>query len=119
MPRALWKGAISFGLVYVPVELHSASKDNTLPLHMLDSRDFAPVGFHRINKKTGKEVDWPYIVKGYEYKKGEFVALTDADFKHANVKASETIAIETLALHRNLWVCEADLNAWSFLQVAS
>jgi DNA end-binding protein Ku len=95
MPRALWKGAISFGLIYVPVELHTASKENTLPLHMLDSRDFAPIGIHRVNKNTGKEVDWGHIVKGYEYKKGEFVALADADFKHANVKASETIQIDT------------------------
>jgi DNA end-binding protein Ku len=95
MARALWKGAISFGLIYVPVEVHTASKDNTLPLHMLDSRDFAPVGYQRVNKKTGKEVDWAHIVKGYEYQKGEFVALADADFKHANVKASETIEIDT------------------------
>ena len=95
MPRALWKGAISFGLIYVPVELHTASKENTLPLHMLDSRDFAPVGYKRVNKNTGKEVDWSHVVKGYEYKKGEFVALADADFKHANVKASETIEIDT------------------------
>jgi len=62
---------------------------------MLDSRDFAPIGYHRINRRTGKEVDWKHIVKGYEYKKGDFVVLTDADFKHANVKASETIDIET------------------------
>lgn len=95
MPRALWKGAISLGLIYVPVEIHTASKDNTLPLHMLDSRDFSPVGYRRINKKTGKEVDWSHIVKGYEYRKGNFVALTDTDFKHANVKASETIEIDT------------------------
>lgn len=95
MPRALWKGAISFGLIYVPVELHTAARENTLPLHMLDSRDFAPVGYHRVNKKTGREVDWAHIVKGYEYKKGDFVALSAADFKHANVKASETIAIDT------------------------
>jgi len=95
MPRSLWKGAVSFGLIYVPVELHTASRDNPLPLHMLDSRDFAPVGYQRVNKRTGKEVDWAHIVKGYEYKKGEFVALADADFKHANVKASETIEIDT------------------------
>ena len=95
MPRALWRGAISFGLIYVPVEVHTASRDNTLPLHMLDSRDFAPIGYHRINRRTGKEVDWKHIVKGYEYKKGDFVVLTEADFKHANVKASETIDIET------------------------
>jgi DNA end-binding protein Ku len=98
MPRALWKGAISFGLIYVPVELHTASRDNTLPLHMLDSRDFAPVGYQRVNKNTGKEVDWSHIVKGYEYKKGDFVALADADFKRANVKASETIEIDTFCV---------------------
>ncbi len=95
MPRALWNGAISFGLVYMPVELRTATRDNTLPLHMLDSRDFSPIGYQHINKKTGKEVDWQHIVKGYEYKKGDFVALTEADFKHANVKASETIEIDT------------------------
>jgi len=95
MPRVLWKGAISFGLIYVPVELHTASRENTLPLHLLDSRDFAPIGYQRVNKKTGKEVDWAHIVKGYEYRKGDFVALADADFKHANVKASETIQIDT------------------------
>jgi DNA end-binding protein Ku len=95
MPRALWRGAISFGLIYVPVEVHTASRENTLPLHMLDSRDFAPIGYHRINRRTGKEVDWKHIVKGYEYKKGDFVVLADADFKHANVKASETIDVET------------------------
>jgi DNA end-binding protein Ku len=95
MPRALWKGAISFGLIYLPVELHTASRENTLPLHILDSRDFAPVGYQRVNKKTGKEVDWSHIVKGYEYKKGDFVALSEADFKRANVKASETIDIDT------------------------
>jgi DNA end-binding protein Ku len=83
------------GLVYVPVELRTASRENTLPLHMLDSRDFAPVGYNRVNKQTGKEVDWGDIVKGYEYKKGDFVPLTEADFKHANVKASETIEIDT------------------------
>jgi DNA end-binding protein Ku len=95
MPRALWRGALSFGLVYVPVEVQTASRDNTLPLHMLDSRDFSPVGYQRINKRTGKEVDWNHVVKGFEYKKGDYVVLTDADFKHANVKASETIEVET------------------------
>ena len=95
MPRALWRGAISFGLIYVPVEVHTASRENPLPLHLLDSRDFSPVGYQHINKRTGKEVDWKDIVKGYEYKKGDYVVLTDADFKHANVEASETIQVET------------------------
>ena len=91
--RSLWRGAISFGLVYVPVELYSASREHALNLHFLDSRDFAPVGYERINKVTGKSVDWAHIVKGYEYGKGQYVALSEADFKHANVKASETIDI--------------------------
>jgi DNA end-binding protein Ku len=95
MARALWRGAISFGLIYLPVEIRTASRENPLPLHMLDSRNFSPVGYQRINKHTGKEVDWKHIVKGYEYKKGEYVVLTEADFKHANVKASETIQVET------------------------
>ena len=94
MPRALWKGAISFGLIYVPVELHTASKDNTLPLHMLDSRDFAPIGFYRVNKNTGKEVDWGHIVKGYEYKKGQFVVLDDEDFERVKIASNQTVDIK-------------------------
>ena len=93
--RALWRGAISFGLIYVPVEMHAAARDGSLHLHLLDSRDFAPVGYERVNKKTGKTVEWSNIVKGYEYDKGQYVALSDADFKHANVKASETIEISS------------------------
>ena len=93
MQRSIWRGAVSFGLIYVPVEIYGASKDGSLSLHLLDSRDFAPVGYQRINKTTRKEVDWAHIVKGYEYEKGRYVALSDSDFKHANVKASETIDI--------------------------
>jgi DNA end-binding protein Ku len=52
MAKALWRGAISFGLIYVPIEVHTASRENTLPLHMLDRRDFSPVGYQRINKRT-------------------------------------------------------------------
>ena len=97
MQRSLWRGAISFGLIYVPVDMFTASKDNALSLHLLDSRDFAQVGYERVNKNTGKEVDWAHIVKGYEYEKGKYVALSDADFKHANVKATEIIDISNFA----------------------
>lgn len=91
--RAMWKGAVSFGLVYIPVQMHSASRESSLDLDLLDSRDFAPVGYRRYNKRTGKVVDWEKIVKGYEYKKGQYVALTDEDFRQANVEASSTIDI--------------------------
>ena len=56
MPRAIWKGAISFGLVNIPVNLYSASTENQLDLDMIDRRDFAPVGYRRVNKRTGEEL---------------------------------------------------------------
>ena len=95
MARALWNGAISFGLVYIPVELISASLDHELDLSMLDRRDFAPIGYKCYNKKTGKEVEWDDIIKGYEYKTDEYVVLSDEDLRQANVKATQTIAILT------------------------
>jgi DNA end-binding protein Ku len=95
MARPIWKGAVTFGLVYIPVEMHSASRSSTLDLDLLDRRDFAPVGYQRVNKRTGKTVDWGDIVKGYQYKKGDYVVLSDEDFRQANVKASQTIEIES------------------------
>ena len=93
MPRALWKGAITFGLVYIPVGLYPAERRNSLDLTMLDRRNMEPVGYQRINKKTGREVPWEEIVKGYEYKKEKYVVLSDEDFRKANVKATQTIEI--------------------------
>ncbi|NYE60611.1 DNA end-binding protein Ku [Duganella sp. 1224] len=91
--RALWKGAISFGLVYIPVEMYTAVQEHDLDLTMLDRRDFSPVGYKRYNKKTGKEVTWDDIVKGYEYEDNEYVVLSDEDLKRANVEATQTIDI--------------------------
>ena len=94
MPRGLWKGAISFGLVNVPVELFSAEKRaSELDLTMLDKRDLAPVGYKRYNKSTGEDVPWGEIVKGYEYEDGRYVVLSDEDFRRANVEASRTVDI--------------------------
>jgi len=93
MPRALWKGAISFGLVHVPVSLYPASKSEGLSFDMIDKRDFAPVGYKRYNKRTGEEIERDNIVKGYEYEKGEYVVITDEDFKQANVEATQTVDI--------------------------
>ncbi len=95
--RALWKGAVSFGLVYIPVHMHTAARDSALDLDLLDSRDFSPVGYQRYNKRTGKVVEWEQVVKGYEYRKGEYVALNDEDFRQANVEASQTIDIVSFA----------------------
>jgi DNA end-binding protein Ku len=93
--RALWNGAISFSLIHIPVSLHTAARASTLDLDLLDKRDFAPVGYQRYNKTTGKTVNWDEVVKGYEYEKGEYVVLTDEDFRRANVEASRTIDIQT------------------------
>ena len=99
MARGLWKGAISFGLVNVPVELHSAQKRASkgatgLDLTMLDKRDLAPVGYKRVNKSTGKEVPWNAVVKGYEYKDDKYVVLSDEDFRRANPEAAKTVDIQ-------------------------
>jgi DNA end-binding protein Ku len=94
MARGLWKGAISFGLVNVPVELYSAQKRAAeLDLTMLDKRDMAPVGYKRVNKSTGKEVPWEDVVKGYEYEDDKYVVLSEEDFRRANPDASKTVNI--------------------------
>lgn len=93
MPRVVWKGAIAFGLVNVPVALYPASTANRLDLDLLDRRDFAPVGYQRINKRTGEVVASEDIVKGYEYEKDQYVVVTDEDFREANVKATQTVDI--------------------------
>jgi DNA end-binding protein Ku len=93
MPRTLWRGSISFGLVNIPVLLYSAENRNSFDLTLLDRRDMKPVGFKRYNKETGKEVTWDQIVKGYEYEKSRYVVLTDEDFRRANVEATQTIDI--------------------------
>jgi DNA end-binding protein Ku len=77
------------------VSLHTAARSSTIDLSLLDKRDFAPVGYQRYNKSTGKVVNWNDVVKGYEYEKGEYVVLTDEDFRRANVEASRTIDIQT------------------------
>jgi len=93
MARTLWKGAISFGLVHIPVELYSAVKQNEFDFTMLDRRNLAPVGYRRVNKETGEEVPWEDIVKGYEYEEGRYVVLSEEDLRLANAKATQTIDI--------------------------
>ena len=94
MARAIWKGAISFGLVNIPVELYPAEDRKSFKFSMLDKRDLSPVGYKRYSKKTNKEVEWSNIVKGYEFEKDQYVVLSDEDFRRANVKASQTIDIQ-------------------------
>ena len=93
MARSFWSGTLSFGLVGIPVKLHPAESSQDLHFSRLDRENLAPVGYRHFNKKTGKEVPWERIVRGYEYEKGEFVVLSDADFERANPQASQSIQI--------------------------
>jgi DNA end-binding protein Ku len=93
--RSIWKGAISFGLVHVPVSLHSATNEQEVDFDWLDKRTMDPVGYKRINKRTGKEIDKDNIVKGVKLGSDEYVVLSDEEIKAAYPKRTQTIAIET------------------------
>lgn len=93
MSRVIWKGSISFGLVYVPVSLYSGEQRDEIHFKQLDKHDLAPIGYQRVNKNSGKEVAWDDIVKGYEYEKGEFVVLSDDELQQANPEATQTVEI--------------------------
>lgn len=95
MAKAIWQGSITFGLVDIPIGLHPADNEHDLDLTMLDKRNFSPVGYRRFNKATGKEVEWSQIVRGYEYEKGAYVVLSDADLKRASPELTKEIAIES------------------------
>ncbi len=91
--RAIWTGSIAFGLVNIPVKLYSAVNDRTLDFDMLDKKDLQPIRFKRVNEKSGKEVLWENIVKGYNLK-GKYVVLTDKDFQSASPEKTKTIDLE-------------------------
>src|SRR5512146_2054178 len=93
MPRALWKGALSFGLVSIPIELHTAVRDTRPRFRMLHAEDRSPVRFERVCQREGQPVAWQDLVKGYEYEKGRFVVLAKEDFQAAALEKSKTIDI--------------------------
>ncbi|SHI17380.1 non-homologous end joining protein Ku [Pollutimonas bauzanensis] len=92
--RALWKGAISFGLVHIPIALHSATQEQGLDFDWLDKRSMDPVGYKRINKATGKEIARENIVKGIEYQDGQYVVLSQEEIQAAYPKTTQTVEIE-------------------------
>jgi DNA end-binding protein Ku len=94
MASTIWKGAISFGLVNIPVKLHSAVRENQIGFRMLDREGLCPVKYERVCKNNGKEIPWDRIVKGYEYEKGKYVVLEDEDFKKAAVATSKAFEIQ-------------------------
>src|SRR6266566_6774238 len=93
MPRALWKGSISFGLVTIPIELHTAVRDHRPRFRMLHAKDKSPVKFQRVCIRDGHPVAWEDLVKGYEYQKGHFIVITKEDFRAAALEKTRTIDI--------------------------
>jgi DNA end-binding protein Ku len=92
--RGIWSGAISFGLINIPVSIMSPKQEERISFRMLDKTDNSPIGYKQYNKSTGKDVDRKNIVKGYEYERNQYVIITDDDFKAANPKQTQTIDIQ-------------------------
>jgi DNA end-binding protein Ku len=93
MPRTIWKGAVSFGLVHIPVALVPATTRSGIDFDWLDKRSMDRVGYKRINKTTGEDIDSENIVKGVEYEKGNYVVISDDEIKAAHPKATQTVDI--------------------------
>jgi DNA end-binding protein Ku len=93
MPRALWTGSITFGLVNVPVRLYSAVSEHKLQFHFVHRKDDSPIGYQKICKLEEKTVPDKEIVKAFEYRKGDYVYMTDEDFQAARVEGYKTIDI--------------------------
>ena len=93
MARALWKGSISFGLVNIPIELHTAVRNHRPKFRMLHAKDKSPIKFERVCVTDGRPVGWDDLVKGFEYAKGHFVVLSKEDFQAAAVEKTRTVDI--------------------------
>ena len=92
-PRSLWTGSISFGLVNVPVRVYSAVAEHTLHFHFVHEKDDSRIGYEKICKAEGKPVPDDEVVKAFEYRKGEFVYMSDEDFEAARVEGYKTIDV--------------------------
>src|SRR5215216_7252514 len=93
-PRSIWSGSLSFGLVNVPVQINSATKDTQVRFHQLDSKDNTPIEVHRFCSEEDVEVPYDEVVAGYEIEKGEYVMLTDEELAAAQPEKTKTIDIE-------------------------
>jgi DNA end-binding protein Ku len=102
MPRAIWSGSIVFGLVNAPVKMYSAIDEHDLELHLVHEKDGSPIGYEKVCKKEGKQVPADEIVKAYEVEDGEYVYLTDEDFRAAEEESYRTIEILDFVPHDDI-----------------
>lgn len=100
--RAIWSGVLSFGLINIPVNLYSATAGVKLSFNFLHKTDLSPIRFAKVCKKDGKELTQADLVKGYEYEDGDYVILTDADFKKVDLKRTETIDVQAFVAEREI-----------------
>jgi DNA end-binding protein Ku len=91
--RSIWSGVLSFGLINIPIKVYSGTAGTELKLNMLHKTDLSPIRYAKVCKADGKELSTADIVKGYEYQEGDYVVLTDEDFKQVNRRKSETIDV--------------------------
>ena len=91
--RAIWTGAISFGLVSIPISIYPATRREDLKFRLLRAGDLSRVNYKRVAEADGKEVPWDKIVKGYEYEKGKYVVINDEDFRRVDIEATQTVDI--------------------------
>jgi DNA end-binding protein Ku len=100
--RPIWRGSLSFGLVAIPVQLHTAVRENRPKFRLLHAKDKSPIKYERVCQRDGKAVAWEDLVKGYEYQKGHYVVLTKEDFKAAalekdrRVQVSDFVPVESI-----------------------
>ncbi|SRR5579871_131761 len=99
--KAIWTGAIGFGLVNIPIRIFSAVNEHEIDLDMLDKKDHARIKYQRINERTGREVPWENIVKGFDYE-GKYIVLTDEDFEKASPEKSKIISIHEFANEKEI-----------------
>src|SRR5438874_8754831 len=102
LPRSLWTGSISFGLVNVPVRVYSAVHEHKLRFQLIHVKDDGPIGYEKICKLEDKPVPNDEIVKAFEYRKGEFVQLTDEDFEAVQVEGQHTIDLEDFVPYEDI-----------------
>jgi DNA end-binding protein Ku len=112
--RAVWSGALSFGLINIPVKVYSASEERALKFRLLDKHGHCPISYAKVCRDTNKEVKYEDIVKGYEYQKGDYVILTDEDFKKAS--PAKTKAIEIVSFVEEAEVPEKMVNKPYFVE---
>ncbi|WP_026969675.1 Ku protein [Algoriphagus terrigena] len=99
--KSIWNGTLGFGLVNIPIKMYSASESRTIELDMLDSKDHSRIRYQRINEKSGKEVEWKDIVKGFKIE-DKYVILEEEDFEQANAKKTKIVEIEAFVDERDV-----------------